>query len=538
MYYSNYYHFHPLLIQHMFLYGLNSHKIIDDFLFPEIRYFHNPFLLNDMKKAIFRIINAIINKENILIFGDYDCDGITSTSIVLLALKKFEANVSYRLPLREEGYGITPEVIDHAAHQNISLIITVDNGSSAHAAMNRASQKGIDLIVTDHHEILGEHPSCYAFVNPKRKDNQYPFTHLAGAGVAFKLVHALYLAANRDWKNHFHEYIELATLGTIADLMPLVGENRVICKLGLRKWNAQPIDPLRILSKKLRLSYVNSSTIGFSIAPLFNSLGRIDDPNIAVSILTNYQIRESELSILIETNDKRKKLTFEQYQLCEDIIQKQNLYHNNIIIVHGDFHHGLIGIVASRIADVFGKPAIVISSCGTASCRSVNGSRFSIIQALNQCSHLLRKYGGHQAAAGFSIDTNELHINQFNKEMQISSTFQGIIQAEKQYLTKLSTDEFSSGLFEDISSLEPFGQGFPQPIFLSSLYSPYGFHIKKGGNGHATFHSRLDEKYYLFNKENLVNLIIQQPFRFFYTSTLSKAREFIVHDFNNELFIE
>jgi single-stranded-DNA-specific exonuclease len=539
MFYSRNYSFHPYLIQHLFLHGINSEEKIEKFLFPSTEHLHDPYLFNDMKKAIHRIINATVNKEKILIFGDYDSDGITSTSIVYLALKKFGADVSFKLPLREEGYGITAKSVENASEQNVSLIITVDNGSSAHAAMTAALRSGIDIIVTDHHEIVGNHPNCFAFINPKRHDSTYPFSFLAGAGVAFKLVHALFLAANEDWKDHLFDYVELATLGTIADLMPLIGENRVISQLGLKKWNAQPLTPFRHLKKLLRLSSITSSTIGFGIAPLFNAIGRLSDPNMAVHLLTNQNKAEADFNILIDANEERKTLTYQQFLSCESIIQNESLFNNHIIVVKGDFHHGLIGILASRIAENFGKPAIVINNSGTASCRSVNGSAFSIIDCLSSCSHLLKKYGGHQAAAGFSICTEENHLHQFNNDIQNSARSQGMVTPIKKYLAILPTDEFTNEFYKDIVCLEPFGQLFPQPIFLSHLHSAKGFNIKKSDKGHVTFHSKTNERYYFFNKANIIDEKIKQPFRFFYNSNLNKKHEFIIHDLNdNPLVVE
>ncbi|MFA1711487.1 single-stranded-DNA-specific exonuclease RecJ [Peribacillus frigoritolerans] len=534
IYYSRYYGLHPLLMHHLFLHGMDSQEKIDPFLFPSMGQFHDPFLLNDMKKSVFRIVRAIRNKENILIFGDYDADGITSTSIVFLALKQFGANVSFRLPTREDGYGITAESIEKADQQNISLIITVDNGSSAHDAMTAAKQVGIDIIVTDHHEILGNHPDCYSFINPKREDNTYPFPYLAGAGVAFKLVHALFTVSNKDWEDFFYNYVELAALGTIADLMPLVGENRVLCQFGIKKWNAQPCRPFLHLTRLLKLSHITSATISFSIAPLFNAIGRLSDPNIAVNLLTNSNVIEGDLKILIETNEKRKDLTQQQYVTCESIIQTNKLFNDEVIVVYGDFHHGLIGILASRIAETFVKPAIVINNNGTASCRSVNGSTFSIINSLNHCAQFLIKYGGHQAAAGFSICTDEKHLRDFINALQISAKLGDSLTPIKKYLSILSPEQFTNDIYNDIICLEPFGQQFPQPIFVSPLLSSEGFTINKSEKGHVTFHSNKNDRYFFFNKANIIEEKISSPFRFFYNSTLNNKREFIIHDVNHD----
>lgn len=529
IYNSRYYNCHPLLIQYLFLHGIEDSEGLYNMFYPSYDNFHDPFLLNDMKKAVIRIQKAIYNQEKILIFGDYDCDGITSTSILYKCLKKYNANVSYRLPLREEGYGVSPSAISEAAYDGVSLIITVDNGSSAHDAMEEATKIGVEVIVTDHHEILGNHPRCYAFVNPKRHDNNYPFPELCGAGVAFKMVHALCTITKRNWESEIKYYIELATLGTIADLMPLRGENRIICKLGLRRMNVAPSKVFSDIIKRLKVSQVNSGTIGFQIAPIFNALGRIDDPNLAVEILTNDTTNPKDIEKLFEFNQKRKQLTSEQYELCEKAIVENNLAKSSVIIVYGDYHHGLIGILASRIAEKYNKPAIVISENGTGSCRSVNGTSFSIINTLNRCKKLLTKFGGHQAAAGFSIKPCEKLLNVFTQDMQIAAQHEGPIKPVKHFFTECSPQYFSNNIYDDIHSLEPFGQGFSQPIFLSNslMFTETQTFGKENNHGKLTLPS--NECFYLFNRGNVVNHVRNKEIKLFYSSTMNNSYEFIVH---------
>lgn len=322
MYYSRQLLIDPILGHYLFLHGINDEEKLKKFLDPDIeKDLHNPFLLNDMKKAAIRIINAIKQKEKILIFGDYDYDGITSTSLLYLALKRFGGNVSYLLPLRSVGYGLSAQAMKQVG-ENISLMITVDNGTSSHEAMKVSKDKGIDGIATDHHEILGPHPQCYAFINPKRQDNTYPFTSLSGAGIALKMVQALYRAEKRKFDFEFQTYIELATLGTIADLMPIIDENRVICKKELRKMNHNPHLVFKKIFEKSYVKYVDSSTIGLTLGPLFNSCGRIDNPNIAVDLLTNEDIQDSQIVSLMNLNAKRKELTKQEFVLAEEQIKK------------------------------------------------------------------------------------------------------------------------------------------------------------------------------------------------------------------------
>nr|WP_285842985.1 single-stranded-DNA-specific exonuclease RecJ [Metabacillus litoralis] len=516
-------------MQYLFLHGMGRTDELYHFFQPSYDNLHDPFSLNDMKKAVIRIVKALHTREKVLIFGDYDADGITSTSILVKCLKKFLADVSYRLPLRSEGYGISPSSIAEASNAGVSLIITVDNGSSAHEAMDEAARKGIDVIVTDHHEILGKYPKCYAFVNPKRHDNTYPFPDLCGAGVAFKLVHALCLFVKRDWDREIKDYIELATLGTIADLMPLTGENRIICKLGLRRMNLAPSKAFREIINRLKVSQVNSGTIGFQIAPIFNALGRIDDPNFAVEILTSGTIHPKDITKLFEFNQKRKQLTAEQFEACEKSIIEKNLSNSNVIIVYGEYHHGIIGILASRIAEKYNKPAIVISENGTGSCRSVNGTSFSIINTLNRCKNHLSRYGGHQAAAGFSIKPNEKLLNEFIKNMQKSALHEGPIKPVKFYFIDCSPQYFSEAIYDDMHLLEPFGQGFSQPIFLSNTLSFDEVQSFGQQDAHGKLILPSKESFYLFNRGNIVEKLKNQRIKLFYSSTMNESHEFIVH---------
>jgi single-stranded-DNA-specific exonuclease len=460
----------PHLMHWLYVQGFNTEEKIERLFFPTMSDFHNPFLLNDMKKALFRIIHAIKQQEKILIFGDYDCDGITATCILYKALKSFNANVSFRLPLREEGYGITEQTVEEAASKDISLIITVDNGSSAHDAVRRAKELGIDVIISDHHDILQGHPNCNAFINPKRTDNTYPFPDLSGAGVALKITEALYIAAKRPWHKHSGEYIELATIGTIADLVSLQGENRSICYFGLKRMNICPQPNLKKLFKALNIKSVSSSTIGFLIGPILNAVGRVHDPNFAVNILISNATTKTDFNNLIKFNKKRKDMTMVQYLLAEEDILENKLYNQNVIVVHGDYYKGIIGIIASRISEKFKKPSIVISECGTASCRGVNGSEFSMIDTLQRCSDLFKKYGGHKAAAGFSIETSI--IDDLKRDIQNSAKQEGPIVPSLLYLCPLSIDSISNDFISDIDALEPFGMGFKKPNFFSGIVNP------------------------------------------------------------------
>nr|WP_315364375.1 DHH family phosphoesterase [Cytobacillus firmus] len=266
-YLSAQFQLHPLLIQHLFNQGFSDFEKLDSFIYPKLTNMYDPFLMNEMKAAVTRILQAIQQSEHIHIFGDYDCDGITASSILYLSLKELGANVTTQLPLRSEGYGLSVNAVKQL-HEDVSLVITVDNGSSAHDALRTAKERGIDVIVTDHHEVLDDRPDCLVFINPKRKDNTYPFTELCGAGVALKLVQAIYKTLNRDWIRGTEPLLDMATLGTIADMVPLKDENRILCYNGLRKLQHSPRRVFRVLLDTLKTKNIDSSTIGFSVGPI------------------------------------------------------------------------------------------------------------------------------------------------------------------------------------------------------------------------------------------------------------------------------
>ncbi|WP_409346940.1 single-stranded-DNA-specific exonuclease RecJ [Paenibacillus sp. MBLB4367] len=464
-YYSSAFYVEPLTTKLLFSRGICNEDAFSKYAYPSITDLHNPFLLNDMKKAVIRIIRALKNQEKIVIYGDYDVDGITSATLLYKGLRFFNAEVTSLLPTRKDGYGITINAIERMEVSTPSLIITVDNGSNAHDALRYAASKGIDVIVTDHHEINGLYPMCYAFINPKRYDNEYPNSSLAGAGVAFKLVQALFEASDRhEWITHAWDFIELATLGTIADLMPLTGENRVITKLGLSKMNANPSAHLRRLFQLLRLSAIDSSTLSFLIAPIFNSCGRIGDPNDALRALINNEPQIDEFQRFIEQNNERKRMTQECFQLLDKSISIQGLNKHKVITVCGDYPEGLIGILAAMISEKYHKPSIVITAAGKGSCRSVQNSNFSIANTISRCSQLLKAYGGHQAAAGLTVDINVL--DQFTAEVQKSAELEPTIDPIKYFDGEIPLKKLSNEIFEDCSTLmEPFGIGNEKPIF-------------------------------------------------------------------------
>jgi single-stranded-DNA-specific exonuclease len=526
-YYSGVFGMAPLLTKILLTRGITSEEMFYPFAFPTTDDLHDPFQLNDMKKAVIRIIQAIKRNEKIVIYGDYDVDGITSTSLLYKGLTFFNAKVTALLPTREDGYGLTEKAIEKVLPLSPSLIITVDNGSNAHEALTFASTHGIEVIVTDHHDINGEHPHCFAFINPKRSDCNYPNPDLCGAGVAFKLVHALFHASgNHEWRLHVWNYIELAALGTIADLMPLTGENRVITKLGMAKMNNNPSAHFKCLFKLLKLDHIDSNTLSFLIAPIFNACGRISNPNEALQALITTEPQTEEFARFIEINEKRKRLTQEHFSALDEYIQKHKLYKKSIIMVRGEYPEGLIGILAARVVEKYYKPAIITTLEGKGSCRSVQNSSFSIINAIARCSEYLKSYGGHQAAAGLTVDHDQ--FDSFYSNLEHIVGLEPVIKPSKVFDGRLNIGDFSDALFEELQLMEPFGMKNQKPTFLNSQQPNSVVYF-----GNQQQHAKMylgKKQALLFSKAKLLESLDIQNVSFLYSINSYERKNFTIHD--------
>lgn len=427
-----------------------------------------------MARTVERIKTALYNQEKILIYGDYDVDGITSTTLLFSALSVFSPNIYYYIPDRfEEGYGISQEGIQFAIKYHISLIITVDCGITSHQEIKQLSDMDIDTIVTDHHEPLGKLPEAYSIINPKSCD--YSFKDLAGVGVAFKLAQALFTVLEKE-NEAIYEHLDLVALGTIADSVPLLGENRILVKYGLSKLiNSGKKGLIRLLEHS---NYDNLSSplwvrdISFDLIPILNSTGRIGNPKHAVDLLlTDSSYRANYLvNKMLELNEERKKITQKVLLEAKKMAYEINLKDNQKILVlsSSNWHPGVIGIVASRIMEEFAKPVIMISvSKGIGKGSGRNQGEFDFSKILPECSDLLLKYGGHQYAAGITISENRIDL--FRKKlkrilgdnMNINSHNEPIIKID----TLIALDKMNWGFLNFIEKLRPFGPGNPQPIF-------------------------------------------------------------------------
>lgn len=450
--------------------GIVEEEAIRIFLNPKRDDFHNPFLMLDMEKATKRIIKAIKNKEKTIIYGDYDVDGITSITVLKQFLEERGLDVDYYIPNRlEEGYGLNKEAVQEIAKKEYTLMITVDCGISGIEEIDFANSKGIETIVTDHHEQLDTLPNAYAIINPKRKDNTYPFRGLAGVGVVFKLIQALSLELGLDEKEYL-KYLDIVCIGTISDIVPLINENRVIAKLGLMLVKCTKNIGLRELIKETGYKNINSTMISFGIAPRINACGRMGKQEEALQLFLTKDVEKAkEITKHLEKyNVERQETEKSIFNQAMQKLEKEDLENISSIVLAGEnWHHGVIGIVASRITEKYFKPTILIcieGNEGKGSGRSIPG--FDLHQALVDSSKFLKKYGGHEMAVGLSLEKDK--INDFKKNFEKISENKNV----KQLIPVINIDceimkkDLNKETIEQIKLLEPFGEMNKQPLVV------------------------------------------------------------------------
>lgn len=453
---------------------VNRHVVNDEdvriFITPTRDDFHNPFLFKGMDIAVDRIIKAINNKEKILIYGDYDVDGITSTTVLKKYLMDRGIPVDTYIPNRlHEGYGLNKKAIDTIKERNIDLIITVDCGISAIEEVDYAVRLGMDIIVTDHHEVGEKLPNALAVIDAKRKDNTYPFRALAGVGVVFKLIQALSIKLEIKPEEYL-KYLDLVCVGTISDIVPLEGENRTIAKLGLMLIKVTRNLGLRELIKSSGYKEIDSNTISFGVAPRINACGRMGHEEEALKLFLAEDL-ESATKItkeLNEYNTLRQSTEKAIYEEAVQQIEKNHLDENNSIVLGGKgWHHGVIGIVSSKVTDKYYKPSILLSfedDIAKGSGRSVPG--FDLYEGLTKCEDLLEKYGGHSMAVGLTLKKENLEkfkerFEQIAKEKNIKELVP-IIYIDDE----LKLKDINMELVKSLSILEPFGEANKVPLFL------------------------------------------------------------------------
>ncbi|QKS70781.1 single-stranded-DNA-specific exonuclease RecJ [Paenalkalicoccus suaedae] len=454
------------MIAARFLVQRNKGQLEDARAFLDIdeRLLHDPFELKDMRRAVDRIHTAIEGDERILIFGDYDADGVTSTSVLYLTLRELQANVSFYIPNRfTEGYGPNEPAFRHAKEEGVSLIISVDTGISAVHEADVAKELGIDFIITDHHEPPPTIPDGYAVINPKQEDCSYPFPNLAGVGVTFKLAHALMGRVPE-------EFYDLVAIGTIADLVPLEDENRFLAKMGLKRMRQQLRPGLRALLTKASASIdeLDEETVGFMIGPRLNAAGRLDSADPAVELLLSEDAYEAEdLATLVDDlNKERQKIVKDISEEAIAMVEAQGV--PSVIIVGKEgWNAGVIGIVASRLVEKYYRPTIVMShdlekGLAKGSARSIEG--FDMFHSLSQMRELLPHFGGHPMAAGLTMklqDVDEVH----KRLIEIADT----TLTDDDWVRKLhvdlpvQVDEVTVEAIKDLKQMAPFGVGNPAP---------------------------------------------------------------------------
>jgi single-stranded-DNA-specific exonuclease len=470
---------HPTIARLLCLRGFANAELADRFLNPSLDHLHDPFLLADMDRAVPRLERAVAQRERIAIHGDYDVDGITSTVILRRALEMLGGDVVHFLPERlRDGYGLQAAAIERLHADGVRLIVSVDCGIRAAEAARRARELGVDLIITDHHEPDGTLPDALAVINPKRADCSYPDKHLAGVGVALKLVQAL---CDRAGKNKWlPAFVKIAAIGTLADVVPLVGENRVIASHGLASLSRGPhAIGLRSLldASGLTGKTIDSYHVGFMLAPRVNAAGRMSTPDIAARLLlaTDEALGDEARALaqqLCDENIKRQQEEADLVAHAKKAIETDPAVgaHNVLVIGGAGWHRGVIGIAASKLVDTYHKPSIVLSIDGDiahGSCRSIPD--FDLLAALEHCSDLFIKFGGHKQAAGLTMEVGRLpefraRINAYADHVIEPDQLRPRLRIDGPLSLRAITHDLVRGL----DLLGPFGLANPRPVFHAS----------------------------------------------------------------------
>lgn len=455
--------------------GIEDYESAKQYFRPKLEHLHDPFLMSGMDKAVSRILTALDSKEKIMIYGDYDVDGTSGIAMLYLFFKKFNDHTYYHVPDRvKEGYGISNYGIDLAKNQGATLLIAIDCGITANEQVDYANSLGIDVIIADHHEPTAEIPNAYAVLDPLLPNCNYPFKSLCGCGVGFKLIQAVGQKIGQE--DFAFSFIDFVTLATTADIVPLVGENRTIVKLGLQKINENPRPGIRALmdNSGIKTEQLSSSQIVFILAPRINAVGRLGDAGRAVELLISHEYQDAlKIAKVLEVeNQNRRKIDEDTFanaqQLVDNYVNEDNDL--SIILHQEDWHPGVIGIVASRLVEKYYLPTIMmttIDGIAKGSARSIAG--FDIYQALKRVENTLLQFGGHKYAAGVSVelerlDEFKLAFNVAVKELLSEELLKPEIKIDSEIQLTDITPRFQKILRE----FAPFGPGNLRPVFLVS----------------------------------------------------------------------
>jgi single-stranded-DNA-specific exonuclease len=471
--------------------GIKTYDDAEYFFRPKIGNLHDPFLMKDMDVGAERLALAIRKSEKVLVYGDYDVDGTTATSCIYTFLKEFGVDADYYIPHRfKEGYGINPDGIKYAEDINATLIVSVDCGITAIEEAKVAKEKGIDLIICDHHNVSDEIPDAVAVLDPKRPDCNYPFDGLSGAGVGFKLIQGTIVKLGLP-KSVAYKFLDLVAISIASDIVPIIDENRVLMKAGLSMIQKSPRVGIEALLDLINVKKeeVNTSKIVFSIGPRINAAGRMGDASTAVKLMISETLGEAKShaheleSINLRRRDTDSKTMKEAMaQIDKDFDMEET---STIVLYAEDWHLGVIGIVASRLVDLYHRPAIMLSNVDgkvKGSARSIKG--FNIYNAIKKCEDLLEQFGGHEFAAGLTL--SEKNLTEFRRrmnELAFTDLSDNSFEPELTIETKLDLSEVDMKFWKLLSQFEPFGPGNLRPIFVSEGVKVVG-EPTIVGNGH------------------------------------------------------
>ncbi|MDZ7315081.1 MAG: single-stranded-DNA-specific exonuclease RecJ [candidate division KSB1 bacterium] len=504
----------PVIAEILLRRGVNDLESAKRFFRPSLDQLYDPFRLRDMSTAVERLRRAVLSDEEIMIYGDYDVDGITAVSFLYLLLKELGAHVNYYIPNRqEEGYGLSLQGIQEAKQRGVTLIVTVDCGITGHHEIAEAKRAGIDVIVTDHHEPGPTLPEAAAAVDPKRHDCSYPFKQLAGVGVAYKLAQGLLQRMGID-QSILEKYIELVAIGTAADIVPLVDENRIFVKFGIQSLNNTENLGLKALLRASGLlgKEIGTGQIVFIIAPRINAVGRMGDAERAVRLLTTESAAEAEAiaDILERENLHRKNVDEEAFH--EAVAQTEALFRErqaHSIVLHKEgWHTGVIGIVASRMVEKYYRPTVLISTeegIGKGSARSIPG--FDLYEALKQCEDLFIGFGGHKYAAGLTIEEAKIpHFKERFEKIAAEQLKSQSLVPELSIEAEIRLSCIDDRFVEILKHFAPFGPQNMRPVFMAQRLQVVGTPTVVGKN-HLRFKVRQDGRVFDVIAFNMGDLI-------------------------------
>lgn len=536
----------PIVGQVLLNRGVETPEQALSFCEPSMDKLHDPYLMRDMKAAVERLREAIERKEKMLIFGDYDVDGMSATAMLVKTLDALEVPVYYYIPNRlVEGYGLSKARVSKAHEEGVTLIVTVDNGISCHEEISFASTFGIDVIVCDHHEPEGELPRALAVVNPKRDDSTYPFRDLSGAGVAFKLLTALLESQT--------EILDFAALGTVADIVPLVDENRILASRGLDMMNeSEALSPG--LFELLKVSglegrRIGSGNIAFQLAPRLNAAGRLGVGQLGVQLLltTSQPLAQRLARKLDEENRSRQAIEGEILEQALAKLEDEFDPRRDFSIILGDdrWHPGVIGIVASKLVEQYHRPVILVAigdEVGKGSARSIHG--FHIYEALSKCQQHLVAFGGHKYAAGLTIDPAKLDdcraaFEQVCRDELTKEDLEPIVRAD----AELELSDITKNLLEELEKLAPHGNANPLPTFASFGVETSGsvrvvgtnhlkFNVKQSGKRHSVIGFKMAEHESLVRESSKIDILYSPQFNTYrdVTSIQLTLRDVVEHE--------